>query len=761
MNRRPLASTLVLLSCLAALSPDSLPAEEEQEEQRFIFMTMAANYGEKQPAFHRIEEFFDEVGIFLQEPAQEAQVQAIKDATGWKQQFYLNRHIYGVNWNSEEGRKTTAGRVAEAAKMKVYDTFMIDEPRYGGGRFHEGTYGPYDEDAKARFIEYLKRRYSSEALRKKCGITDLEKELVFSDEMGAKQPYLFHEFKRFHWWVLADYLNLCWDALKKANPEAKTWLNLSVCSYDAGVRYDGVDYSSYSFSPQPDLLSVDPYAHIRQNNQYWDSFGTNIIATFATKPFGTWVSGAHVYLTTGRHNQLGLLAAFGQGAKFFGWHAYTHGLGIFKQDRVAPEKVKGFRKELLSYYRETYDRIADVFSYIRENNWLYPYRSEHKVCIYFPTNTYLTKYFNTPWCKQLGAWGTSYFCERAYYSLLRRHIPADVLLPPVHSFVEGRTPEQIVRDKLKQYEVIILPDAEDLSDTEIGMFKEWVRAGGLLIATGTPGKADEAGSARRDWPLADLFGCSLRKEAHHRYFAFTKEGREQVFKSFPEDGYRVFSEVLPKTQYLSVPYFKSVYMGDQRGYYKTGPTHLYGLQPANRKAYSLGTYCYKREEIRNLDPKGVSFRRRAATTLAKWEDGSSAIVANDYGEGRAILCSSTDILVGYEVDGWHKDEFLNMLADMVRSKYHQVATQYLSPQVELNLLANPDRSSYAVTFLNYDAKPYFESFLKLRLPSKVAKAEFIPLKGKNRTVRPTEEDGVTLIKVPRFGMFAMLRLDVE
>ena len=174
----------------------------------------------------------------------------------------------------------------------------------------------------------------------------------------------------------------------------------------------------------------------------------------------------------------------------------------------------------------------------------------------------------------------------------------------------------------------------------------------------------------------------------------------------------------------------------------------------------MDTYCYDRDEVRNLDPKGVSYKPDGATVLAVWEDRSPCIVMNTYGKGKAILCAATDVLVGYEVDGWYKDDFLNLLSDMVRHGYDQVRTEHLSPQVELNTLVNPDRTSYAITLLNYDAKPHWESILKLKLPGQPAHIDFIPFKGKTRLLKFAQEGDTTVIRLPRFGMFCMLRIAV-
>ena len=739
---------------------------QERSDKKFLFMTWAYQELLNEIGYHPVEKVLDEiwVGNFLQETNK---LESFKEKTGWRQQFMLNSLLYSldpsdrksgsVNFNSDEDRKIVAANIHTYGSLKGYDTYIIDEPRYAGGSLHEGTYGPYDEPTRTKFIHYLRTFYSEGEIKKRFGLSDIEKELLFSSEMEVRQPYLFYEFKKFHWWALADYLNFIWAELKKVNPDATTWINLSVCPYDAGVRSDGVDYSAYALSPTFGIISVDPYAHIRENNQYWVSFGTNILSVLSEKPFGTWISGYHGYLSTSRDNSLGLLAGFSQGAKFFGFHAYTHGLNYFVREKNNPKKMSVRDKELAEHYRERYDTIAETVSFIKEQNWLYPYRSDHRVCIYFPTNTYLSNYFDTSWSKSVGAWGSSYFCERIYYSLLRRHIPVDMLMPPLFSSVSDRTPSQIVREKIKQYQVIILPDAESLSDDEVAMLKEWVKKGGVLVATGVPGRCDEAGITRKEWGLRDLFGCQPRKEELHRYFTLTPHGRQTVFTSFGDSRARIFSEILPKRQFLSIPYFKSSYSGEQSvAYYKTGATHPYGKHP--RSSFAT-TFQYNLDKLKNLDIKGVSYRPTTAKVLALWEDNTPAIVMNRYGEGKAILSSATDILTGYEVDGWYNDDFLDMLADLVRYGYDQLRTEGLSPQVEVNLLVDPSKTSYAVTLLNYDGLPTGESVVKLKLPINLERVEWIPFQGDKKSLEGVRDKDWISIKIPGFKDFALLRME--
>ncbi len=67
---------------------------------------------------------------------------------------------------------------------------------------------------------------------------------------------------------------------------------------------------------------------------------------------------------------------------------------------------------------------------------------------------------------------------------------------------------QITPDSLKKYKVVLLSNIRCMSESEINVFKEFVRKGGHLIATYETSLYDESGIERDDFGLADLFGVS-------------------------------------------------------------------------------------------------------------------------------------------------------------------------------------------------------------------------------------------------------------
>lgn len=63
---------------------------------------------------------------------------------------------------------------------------------------------------------------------------------------------------------------------------------------------------------------------------------------------------------------------------------------------------------------------------------------------------------------------------------------------------------------LRDFKVLILPGSAALSDAQLQAIREYIHAGGGLVATGEASLCDELGRPRGDFGLKDLFGASYR-----------------------------------------------------------------------------------------------------------------------------------------------------------------------------------------------------------------------------------------------------------
>jgi hypothetical protein len=90
---------------------------------------------------------------------------------------------------------------------------------------------------------------------------------------------------------------------------------------------------------------------------------------------------------------------------------------------------------------------------------------------------------------------------------------------PVESLAEFRlTPET-----LNQFEALVLPEVEVLSDRQGEIIRRWVEGGGTLVASYKCGLLDEQHQARSNFPLADVFGVDYVSE--ERQYAYDAEGK--------------------------------------------------------------------------------------------------------------------------------------------------------------------------------------------------------------------------------------------
>ena len=81
------------------------------------------------------------------------------------------------------------------------------------------------------------------------------------------------------------------------------------------------------------------------------------------------------------------------------------------------------------------------------------------------------------------------------------------------ALVEARIPFEMVDERLLgaagHYRVLVLPCVAALSDAQCAQLRDYVAAGGRIVATGETSLYDEAGRRRANFGLAELFGCDF------------------------------------------------------------------------------------------------------------------------------------------------------------------------------------------------------------------------------------------------------------
>lgn len=85
--------------------------------------------------------------------------------------------------------------------------------------------------------------------------------------------------------------------------------------------------------------------------------------------------------------------------------------------------------------------------------------------------------------------------------LIENHIP--------HDFIAD---DQVSKERLRNYKVVILPNVRCLSDKELLLLIEFVGNGGNIVATYETSLYNGEGSKREDFGLAEMFGCHFTGE---------------------------------------------------------------------------------------------------------------------------------------------------------------------------------------------------------------------------------------------------------
>ncbi|NED99908.1 alpha-amylase family protein [Phytoactinopolyspora halotolerans] len=124
-----------------------------------------------------------------------------------------------------------------------------------------------------------------------------------------------------------------------------------------------------------------------------------------------------------------------------------------------------------------------------------------------------------------------------------------------HALVEARIPFELVSDQnltdeeLARFRVLVLANAERLTDEQCSTIREFVRAGGGLVAAHHSSLGDDLGARRSNFGLADVFGVDLERPARgpvkNNYIAITADHPIS-------DGYGGASRIIGGTELIHV-----------------------------------------------------------------------------------------------------------------------------------------------------------------------------------------------------------------
>jgi Hypothetical glycosyl hydrolase 6/Beta-galactosidase trimerisation domain len=125
-----------------------------------------------------------------------------------------------------------------------------------------------------------------------------------------------------------------------------------------------------------------------------------------------------------------------------------------------------------------------------------------------------------------------------------------------HALVEDHAPFEMVNDKLldeahlKPFKLLILPNIAALSDAQCEQLRDFVNAGGSIVATFETSLYDEDGRARTNFSLSDIFGVSfdngVEGPMRNSYLRLKADDQTKQFHPVAkglEDSYKIVNSV--------------------------------------------------------------------------------------------------------------------------------------------------------------------------------------------------------------------------
>jgi hypothetical protein len=215
-----------------------------------------------------------------------------------------------------------------------------------------------------------------------------------------------------------------------------------------------------------------------------------------------------------------------------------------------------------------------------------------------------------------------------FHVLSDLHVPAD--------YIVSLTPEN-----LKRYRLLVLDELRCMTDQEAAAVRDWVAGGGSLLAMGDVSGCDLYERPRAAYPLADVLGVSGKSRR------LQAAGGLQVLR---------------------------------------GPALGEDFVPC---AFDYGTdlFTYWRFKYKHLDDGYAVEPRPDTRPLARWADGSPAIVANQFGKGRCVYS-------GAFLQFCPPPQRGQLAGKLVRWLLHDdvpIACDGLPPEGDVNVLKKGDR----------------------------------------------------------------------
>lgn len=235
-------------------------------------------------------------------------------------------------------------------------------------------------------------------------------------------------------------------------------------------------------------------------------------------------------------------------------------------------------------------------------------------------------------------------------------------------------------DTLAPYKLLILPDISCLSDAQAAVIREYVRAGGGLVASFSSSLFDEEGRQRPDFALGDVLGVSYAAGADTAYTLRKNNpaNRDQYFMSLDTPH----------------PFFKDILVPGEK---MTCPAPVVQVH-AKGSVQGIGRFTIHHQDD-TFEGRGDAVSGRGVPE----QTDHPVIVTNRFGRGRAVYLSSK-FAASYKIHG--HPLLHRLMCRAVCWAGGRAPVEVVSPPcIEVNAFRQDAHSRLVVHLVNYQSVP--------------------------------------------------------
>ena len=276
--------------------------------------------------------------------------------------------------------------------------------------------------------------------------------------------------------------------------------------------------------------------------------------------------------------------------------------------------------------------------------------------------------------------------------------------------------ETLDRQRLSKYKFLYLPTSKFLAEKEIGLIREWVKEGGVLVAEGNTSLFGEYSLKNRgNYALADVFGCDWKDTV------FRKDGDSDTYAT--RHGSRV-------SAYKVIPSIDNLVHIDDSIHRDVKPEKSIVLA---KVAADAGEFLPGLEKGAEIEMDGALGCDVVKPTTAKVvavfkKGGEPAILANEFGKGRCYFIAANYFAHAHVTSRWEMmpgrldfwQNVVELFGSMSKAGYAKTGA---TPPVEISgvsreveVTVDDQGSRYVVQMLDYDVKSEGVKGAKLFVP---------------------------------------------